>query len=150
MQARAGQAGASRPIIKKYSEHIYFGFGSQAGLTSSIIVEYTATKIKDEKFHPHVRPALKFHTALCACFSTLDCSSHRARSGAQEKASWSSIVPHLGPLLSRETSSVPTSTKIVEETSKNSPQTKGRRCQDRWRDWRWSVRMSVRVWCQGR
>ena len=94
--------------------------------------------------------ALNCQIHICACFSTFDCSSHGARSGAQEKASWSSIVPHLGPLLSRETSSVQTSTKIVEETSKNSPQTKGRRCQDRWRDWRWSVRMSVRFWCQGR
>ena len=31
----------------KYSEHIYFGFGWQAELTSSIIAGYTATKIKD-------------------------------------------------------------------------------------------------------
>ena len=126
---RAGQS------LKNIRNIYIFGCGWQAGLTSSIIAEYTATKIKDEKFH----------MGICACFSTLDCSSHGARSGAQEKASWSSVVPHLGPLLSRETSSVQTSTKIVEETSKNSPQTKGRRCQDRWRDWRWSVRMSVRV-----
>ena len=53
----AGRADASRPIIEKYTEHIYFGFGWQAGLTSSIIAEYTATKIKDKKFHSPRRPA---------------------------------------------------------------------------------------------
>ena len=122
----AGQAIARRPIIKKYSEHIYIGFGWHAELTSSIIAEYTATKIKDKKF-----PASAFlHQRQPAAMQPW-----RERSGARPGGSLLVLNrPRLAPLLSGEKSPVQTSTKIVEEPSqKNLPQTKGRRCQDRWR-----------------
>lgn len=128
----------------KYSEHIYFGFGWWVALTSSIIARYTATKTEDKKFHceragPRSRSILLVSFFFCLHAATR-LRSNGARNGAQEEASWSCFGPRLIPSLSWKTCSVQTSTKIVEETSKNLPQTKGRRCQDRWRDWRQSVR----------